>query len=223
MPNYDVYAKQNFPCQTTSKNAKFLEFGIKNANLATLLQIGVEKILEPSCRARDAVGVDSVIDVVETMINPFDYKRSELINIYSGVVASPFCQEDFMKAYKCGKEAQHHFTARFISDPTEFHCPLKKMNLHTFKTAVKPKKDKKGKYVSNRKLFTRLIILVKQDRVKLHKVLTYSLGPVSYPLASSDGFLAETLESVKVDLVQSNWSAEEKAIGAMPNCAVVRY
>ena len=51
-------------------------------------QIGVEKILDPSCHARDAAGVDSVIDVVEAMVNPFDYERSELINIYSGVVAS---------------------------------------------------------------------------------------------------------------------------------------
>ena len=50
---------------------------------------------------------------------------------------------------------------------------------------------------------------------------THSLGPVSYPLASSDGFLAKTPESVIVDLVQSNWPVEEKAIGAMPNCAVV--
>ena len=94
------------------------------------------------------------------------------------------------------------------------------MNLHTFKTAVKPKKDKKGKYSSNRKLFTRLIILVKQDRVKLQAVHTYILGPVSYPLASSDGFLAKMPESVIVDLVQSNWPVEEKAIGAMPNCDV---
>ena len=70
-----------------------------------------------------------------------------------------------MKAYKCGKEAEHHFTARFISDPKEHHRTLKKMNLHTFKTGVKPKKDKKAKYLSNKKLFTRLIILVKQDRV----------------------------------------------------------
>ena len=95
------------------------------------------------------------------------------------------------------------------------------MNLHTFKTAVKPKKDRKGKYLSSRKLLSRLIILVKQNRVKLHKVLTYSLAPVSYPMASSDGFLAKTLEYVIVDLVESNWPAEEKAIGAMPNCAVV--
>ena len=121
-----------------------------------------------------------------------------------------------MKAYECGKEAEHHFTARFISDPTS-----KKMNLHTFKTAVKPKKDKKGKYLLNRKLFTRLIILVKQDRVKLQEIHTYTLGPVSYPLASCDGFLAKTPESVIVDLVQSNWPVEEKAIGAMPNCDVV--
>ena len=86
-----------------------------------------------------------------------------------------------MKAYECGKEAEHHFTARFISDSKQLHRTLKKMNLHTFKTAVKPKKDKKGKYLSNRKLFTRLIMLVKQDTVKLQEVHTYSPGPVSYP------------------------------------------
>ena len=49
-----------------------------------------------------------------------------------------------MKAYECGKEAEHHSTARFISDPKRLHRTLKKMNLHTFKTAVKPKKDKKA-------------------------------------------------------------------------------
>ena len=75
------------------------------------------------------------------------------------------------------------------------------MNLHTFKTAVKPKKVKKGKFLSNTKLFTRLIKLVKQDRVKLQAVHTYTLEPVSYPLASSDDFLAKMPESVIVDLV----------------------
>ena len=95
------------------------------------------------------------------------------------------------------------------------------MNLHTFKTAVKPKKDKKGKYLSNRKLFTRLIILVKQDRVKLQALHTNTLEPASYPLASSDGFLAKMPESVINDLDQSNWPVEEKAIGATPHCAVV--
>ena len=112
-------------------------------------------------------------------------------------------------------------SVRFISDPKELHPTLKKMNLHSFKTAVKPKNNKKGKYSSNRKLFTRLIILVKQDRVKLQAVHTYTLGPVSYPLASSDGFPAKMPESVIVDMVQSNWPVEEKAIGAMPNCDVV--
>ena len=126
-----------------------------------------------------------------------------------------------MKAYECGKEAEHHFTAWFIFDPKELHRTFKKMNLLTFKTAVKPKKDKKGKYLLNRKVFTRLIILVKEDRIKLQEVHTYSPGPVSYPLASSDGFLAKTPESVIVDLVHSNWPVEEKAIGAMLNCAVV--
>ena len=52
-------------------------------------QIGVEKILDPSHRARVSAGIDSVIDVVEAMINPFDYERSELINIYSGSSCIP--------------------------------------------------------------------------------------------------------------------------------------
>ena len=48
-----------------------------------------------------------------------------------------------MEAYECGKKAEHHFSARFVSNPKELHHTLKKMSLHTFKTTVKPKKDKK--------------------------------------------------------------------------------
>ena len=58
-------------------------------------QIGVEKILDPSRRARNAAGVDSVIDVVEAMINPFDYERSELISIYSGSCCIPYLSRRF--------------------------------------------------------------------------------------------------------------------------------
>ena len=58
-------------------------------------QIGVEKILDPSRRAQDAVGVDSVIDVVEAMINPFAYERSELISIYSGSCCIPYLSRRF--------------------------------------------------------------------------------------------------------------------------------
>ena len=178
------------------------------------------KDLDSSRRALDATRVDSVIDVIEVVVNPFDYEGCELVNIYSGIVASPPCQEDFLNAYKSGKKAQQDFTTRFVSDPKELHRPMKKMNLQTFKTTAKPKKDKKGKELSNRKLFARLIILVKEDRVKLREVLTYSLGPVSYPLASSDGFLAKTPKSAIVDLVQGNWPVEE-AVGVLPSSAVV--
>ena len=58
-------------------------------------QIGVEKILDPSRRARDAAGVDSLIDVVEAMVKPFDYERSELINIYSGSCCIPSLSRRF--------------------------------------------------------------------------------------------------------------------------------
>ena len=58
-------------------------------------QIGVEKILDSSRRARDAARVDSVIDIVEAMIKLFDYERSELINIYSGSCCTPSLSRRF--------------------------------------------------------------------------------------------------------------------------------
>ena len=58
-------------------------------------QIGVKKILDSSRRARDAAGVDSVIDVVEAIINLFDYERSELISIYSGSCCIPYLSRRF--------------------------------------------------------------------------------------------------------------------------------
>ena len=58
-------------------------------------QIGVEKILDPSRRARDAARVDSVTDVVEAMIKPFDYERSELTSIYSGSCCIPSLSKRF--------------------------------------------------------------------------------------------------------------------------------
>ena len=58
-------------------------------------QIGAEKILDPSRRARDAAWVDSVIDVVEATINSFDYERSELISIHSGSCCIPYLSRRF--------------------------------------------------------------------------------------------------------------------------------
>ena len=61
-------------------------------------QIGVEKILDPSRRARDAAGIDSVINVVEAMIKPFNYERSGLINNYSGSCCIPSFSRRFYKS-----------------------------------------------------------------------------------------------------------------------------
>ena len=94
--------------------------------------------------------------------------------------------------------------------------------MQTFKSsASKPKKDKKGKDLSNRRKFASFIILVKQDRLKLNEVLTYSLGPVSYPLASSDGSLAKTPKSVVISLEQSKWPLEEESIDLTSRCAFI--
>ena len=124
------------------------------------------KDLDPPRQARDVARVDSVIKVEEAAINLFSYDGSELVNIYSGFVASASCQHDFLKAFESGRDFQLRFTAQFTSDPKQLHSPLKKLHLQTFKSATsKHKKDRKGKYLSNKRLFARLVIMVKQDVV----------------------------------------------------------
>ena len=110
------------------------------------------KNLDPPRQARDVARVDSVIKVVEAAINPFSYDGSELVNIYSGIVASASCQHDFLKAFESGRDFQLRFTAQVTSDPKQLHSPLKKLHLQTFKSATsKHKKDKKGKCLFKQK------------------------------------------------------------------------
>ena len=144
------------------------------------------------------------------------------MNIYTGVVASQSCQQDIISAYETGKAAQHDFVSQFTAEPRSLHRPMKRTNLSSFKSnGAKSRKDKKGADLTNRQLFARLIVLVKQGKVALRDALSYSLGPVSYPLASADGSLAKTPKSVVVGLIKNTWPFDEVSSRDFPACTVV--
>ena len=56
---------------------------------------------------------------------------------------------------------------------------------------------------ADKKLFSRLLILGQSRKVEMREILSYSLGTVSYPLASADGLLAKTNKSALMDLLEN--------------------
>lgn len=56
---------------------------------------------------------------------------------------------------------------------------------------------------ADKKLFSRLLIIGQSRKIDLREILSYSLGTVSYPLASTDGSLAKTNKSALMDLLEA--------------------
>lgn len=57
--------------------------------------------------------------------------------------------------------------------------------------------------LADKKLFSRLLIIGQSRKIELWEILSYSLGTVSYPLASADGSLAKTNKSALMDLLET--------------------
>ena len=57
--------------------------------------------------------------------------------------------------------------------------------------------------LADKKLFSRLLIIGQSRKIDLREILSYSLGTVSYPLASMDGSLAKTNKSALMDLLEA--------------------
>ena len=56
---------------------------------------------------------------------------------------------------------------------------------------------------ADKKLFSRLLVIGQSRKIDLSEILSYSLGTVSYPLASADGSLAKTNKSALIDLLET--------------------
>ena len=54
----------------------------------------------------------------------------------------------------------------------------------------------------DRNMFSRLLVAVKSRNINLEEVLKFSLGPISYSLASSDGGLAKTNKAVLLKVIE---------------------
>lgn len=125
----------------------------------------------------------------------------------SGTVASEEIK-DLLTASEKGKKVVKEFMdQRLLSRSVDIFSPITVQKLKTFSDLAKAKKKSAaGMDVilrADKKLFSRLLIIVQTRKIDLREILSYFLGTVSYPLANTDGSLAKTDKSALMELLEN--------------------
>ena len=95
---------------------------------------------------------------------------------------------------------------------------LKGMKLKNFGDVQKrPSKSSKLNLLKHDKnMFSRLLVAIKSRNINLQEVLRFSLGPISYSLASADGSLAKTNKAVLLKVIEQEVPNNRHIIEAPP-------
>lgn len=150
--------------------------------------------------ARDEDDVKKVLSVLSSWTNPFATSdlSDDLYHLASGALASDVTAQDTLAAKEKGQQALvTYIKERLIDKNVSVYEVIPRMKLRGFNIASK-KICISGKDVSlkaDRHLFARLLVIAQTREMNLRDVLQYSLGPLPWSLAASDGSLAKTDKS----------------------------
>lgn len=72
---------------------------------------------------------------------------------------------------------------------------------------------------NDRSLFARLLIICQNRHIDLREILSYSLGTISFPLASVDGSLAKTSKSALLQLLEGR--SQDSLVSSIPTGGAV--
>ena len=159
----------------------------------------------------DEKAVQSVIETVQSMINPFDYDGDSLVSISDGVVASDVVAHDMKQMRFKGEDAALSFIKeRIVVEKPDIHSKIKR-DLKTFSSMSKKTKakDSKGKLTelnNSKNLFAKMIMIAKSRDLDLKEVFKYSLRPIPLSITSFDGGLMKTVKAKLMHAVEEEVS-----------------
>ena len=156
----------------------------------------------------DEKAVKSAINVIKSMVNPFENNHENLVHISSGAVASPAIEDDMNKMLEKGKAASASFLeTHIIGEEPNIYSTIKKTNLRTFSSLGKKvtNKGSKGQLVAmknTRALFAKMLLIAKSRNLQFPDVFKYSLRPFPCSLATSEGDLVKTIKSKLIHVIE---------------------
>ena len=165
--------------------------------------MAIRKDLTNGRMTRDKLDVQNIIDTISSMINPFDNDpevgADDLVNLSSGIIASPEVCSDLITAHRKGDATFIAFSKERLQGKVDINEKLKKQKLKTFSAAFKPKTVvMKGKTVnvrSDRELLSRLVVIGRVRDIDIRQILSHSLNQFPLSLATSEGGLVKTNKS----------------------------
>ena len=168
--------------------------------------------------SRDTYDVQNLVAMLEkNWINPFIGERQDFVSLSTRTTAPPELVNDLLNALKTGEEAYKTFRAKRIEpNPSlgKFHDPLEKQNLKTFSSMNKKEKDAKLApkdliLKADHNLFVYMIITVQTRDLEMKEVLSNSLGPLSWALATDQDASRKANKSAPAKELQKNATLEE--------------
>ena len=170
------------------------------------------------------------IEQLETVLkdsNPFQFQGDQLLNIISKSVMPQSVHMDILQREEKGKDAYHSFVRDRIQGPVILWEKMPKLNLKSWKSAVKTTKVVQGNRTiemkENRSLFARMAIAARTrpDIDMKEAVGTYEFSSISRALFSLDGFLLpcndkrkllQILETMTEKTLEKEGSADTEGI-----------
>ena len=157
---------------------------------------------------KDEKDVISAMATIESMINPFESERTELLQLASGTVADAQTTLDMRNLWKLGQEKTQDFiNNRIMCEESNIYSTIKRSKLHTFTNMHKnlQTKTSKGEIVAiknTKNVFAKLIPLAHSRDVDMREALQYPLRPHPLPFATVDGKLVKTMKSKLLQLLE---------------------
>ena len=202
--------------KSQSQLEEFLGMAVYNCVTKDLAQKRI--LFDDECTTRS-------YELVKDWGTPFK-ETSKLVHLCSGLECSDDVQRDLINAEKKEKEAMINFIEKRIeSREKDIFSPIPKMKLKTF-SSMKTKKscrveDRNITIKADRDIFARLLVIGGKREVSLRDVLTYSLGPIPWSLATADGSLAKKNKAKLLDAIENE--TDDPCVNEIPNYCVRVY
>ena len=185
------------------------------------------KELSASRQSRDEKDVESIMDTITNMINPFDNEFEKLVHIVSGVEASNEIQEASKTMLETGESSFNAYVlGNLLSESPDVDKKMTKTKLKTFKDLSKNTKTTSSKneiisIKSTKDLFAKMVLLAKSRDVDMKEVLQYSLRPYPSPIATFDGSMVKTQKSKLMQIVEEKANIDHLDSIPRDGCIVI--
>ena len=165
-------------------------------NYVYLIAHRKRKDLDETQKVRHEKDVQSIKSTLESMVNPFEPGREEIVHLTSGLLATEEVRSDVLMAKEAGEEKLQTFIQEKLLVPEpDIFSKISMLKLKTFTSMVKKvkvtsKNSTEATLKSNRNLFARMLLLAQKHKHQYERSLIIFPWPFPFVHFNRAGFTA---------------------------------